>query len=472
MGYYNKNSSLLRYAAPSTKCLVLGLLLLLLAIIHKAFNIIGARAPIDKFSNQSIILNFLNYLHCVFVFLLFSGLFMICISIILHCTMKTANKICIMVKKGLFAYEYGNPLHLLDGERLPTVHCKEIRQGIYEVTISATSSSIDDIQNISSNISSSLNKKGYSKYAVTSTNSDVAYNSVSFMLEDVTTHKELIINSVEELQSNDVTKLLVQNGTYIDLTTNNAILSCGKTRSGKTTGILSLILGALLHGRDAYGSMITIIDPKQAELSRLPHVVSLDENGEATAILKSIQDYANAIVTRQKILNKLSEQKGDAVHWWEADFHVSFLFIDEYVALRSILPKRTGKDNDDYSLATFDALIKRIITMGASAGCYTIISIAQASVEEGGLPSMLRSAMSTKILFKPTLEEARLLWDSNKVKDLPERVYISGDAWFSSTDGIHDKVSFVHFPIMNFPMYRELGRLLKEYYTDSPCEAM
>ena len=54
---------------------------------------------------------------------------------------------------------------------------------------------------------------------------------------------------------------------------------------------------------------------------------------------------------------------------------------------------------------------------------------------------------------------------------MPERVYGPGDAWFSSTDGIHDNVSFVHFPVMKFAVYRELGRLLALYYADAPSEA-
>ena len=79
------------------------------------------------------------------------------------------------------------------------------------------------------------------------------------------------------------------------------------------------------------------------------------------------------IKERQKALNGLSEQWGNAVHWWDAGMHPSFLFIDEYVALRSLLPKKADKAAPDYSLAEFDDLIKRIVTMGASAGCYVII---------------------------------------------------------------------------------------------------
>lgn len=139
----------------------------------------------------------------------------------------------------------------------------------------------------------------------------------------------------------------------------------------------------LLAGRDEYGSEVIIIDPKRAELSRLPHAIVPDEDGEATEILEALKRFESAMVKRQKVLNDHSEEHGDAVKWWEAGFHPSFLFVDEYVSCRSLFPSKAAKDSD-YCLATFDAILKRIITMGASAGCFVIISIAEASVESGG----------------------------------------------------------------------------------------
>ena len=203
----------------------------------------------------------------------------------------------------------------------------------------------------------------------------------------------------------------------------------------------------------------------------MPYVISLDEDGEAKAILNAVKQFAASIKNRQKILNDLSVAKGDAIKWWDAKMCPSFLFLDEYVSLRSIFPSKATKDDPDYCLATFDGLIKRIVTMGASAGCYVIISIAEASVQEGGLPAMLRSAMSTRILFRPTRAEGLLVWDRTKLDAMPARVYRPGDAWFSSTDGKHDAVSYVHFPVMKFAVYRELGRLLSLYYKESPAEA-
>ena len=456
---YSTRPNLGQYSHPAAKILAAGgisvFLSILSMIIGRAFmqtapNLAFVRAAVGLLYNLTIYSFVLGVLAALAAF-----------GISLH--MSEAAKIRLMIRKRLFSPEYGNPLHLKEGERLPKITCRETRKGIFEITIAATCCTVKEIQDISASISAGLNKK-YARYAVTQTNADTAFNSVSFRIEDVKIDRSINVHSVDVLKPKEHTKLIVQKDTSIDLTTSGSMIFAGKTRSGKTTGVISVLMQALLAGRDNYGSQITIIDPKQAELSRLPHTITLDEDGEARGILEAMKGFADTIKERQRVLNDLSDERGNAVHWWEAGFHVSFLFIDEYVTLRSIFPKRAAKEDGGYNLAEFDGLIKRIVTMGASAGCYVIISIAEASVEEGGLPAMLRSACSTKVLFKPTINEGRLLWDSEKVKDMPQRVYNAGDAWFSSTDGLHDNVSYVHFPRMDFPVYRELGRLLEEYY--------
>ena len=398
---------------------------------------------------------------------LLTGILLIFTSVVVGIRLPEASHICLMVKKRLFCHDYGNPLHLKEGERLPKVRCKKKDSGIFELTITATTTTVEDIQNLSGTISSGINKKHFKQYAVTQTFADIAFNEVTFLIEDVTIDKSFTASTVQELKPKEPDKLIIQKGTYLGLRFCGSMIFCGKTRSGKTLSVITILISVLLCGRDAFGSEIIIIDPKQAELSRLPHVVTLDKDGGATAVLDAIRHFADTITKRQQILNDLSEKKGDAVKWWDAGFHPSLLFIDEYVACRTLFPKRSTKENADYSLAEFDALVKRIVTMGASSGSFVIISIAQASVDEAGLPSMLKSAMTTKVLFKPTMEEARFLWDSNSLTGVNTgRVYHAGDAWFSSTDGVHDAVSYVHFPVLNFAVYHELGKLLDKYYKD------
>lgn len=304
----------------------------------------------------------------------------------------------------------------------------------------------------------------YSNYIITQTYTALSGTHVDFLIEDVSVDKTIIARCVDDLKPDQPTTLMVQQGTNIDLTTSGSILVAGKTRSGKTTGIISLLLQALQWGKDKFDSRIVIIDPKRAELSRLPGVVTVDDDGGGHAILDALRKFAGAITQRQAALNEMSEETGDAMHWWDVGMHPCLLFLDEFVACRTLFPKRADKEDPEYCLATFDALLKRIVTMGASAGCYVIISIAEASVEEGGLPAMLRSAMGTKILFRPTLPEARLLWSADKLDAMMDkRHYAPGEAWFSSTDGEHDDVGFVKFPRMDFAVYAELGHLLRLY---------
>ena len=467
--YYNETTPIICYETASTKLNVLAVILFLGSALSSLIeNKLSQFDTAGTFLGRSIIISFIDILDHVGTVLLISGTVVLLIAIIARLTQSDADRITQQVKKGLYCSAYGNPLHFRNGERLPAVHCKLIDLGLFELTIHATTSTIEDLEKLSSSISSTLNKGKFLRYAVTQTVSDVAYNEVKYRIEDVTIDKALYIHNVSELMPKDPVKLVIQQGCFLDLRYSGSILTAGKTRSGKTTGIISILLQSLLMGRDKYGSEILIVDPKQAELSRLPHVCTLDENGEATQILDAVKEFAAKITARQRRLNDISQQCGDAVKWWDVGMKPSYLFIDEYVACRTLLPKKADKDRPDYCLATFDALIKRIVTMGASAGCFAIISIAEASVEEGGLPAMLRSAMGTKILFKPTLPEARLLWDSDKLQDFQNaRIYGAGDAWFSSQDGEHDFPSYVHFPVMEFPVYRELGRLLSEYYGEA-----
>lgn len=464
MRTYRHEVGLLSYAAPGVILLVAGGAALLLAGVLAlgcwglAPAVSGPLAGIVRMVGQAAAV-----VACV-------GIGAVIAAAVVHCLQSDSAKIRHKVRRALCHPAHGNPLHLQEGELLPSIKCKETRPGVYDLTISAGAVTVETIAGAASAISSALNGR-HTRYAVTQTDTGVAYDRVTFRLEDVLVDRSLTYAAAEEMRPRGPTKLQVQDGTEIDLTTSGSMLVAGKTRSGKTTGIIALLLQALQCGRDEYGSEVIIIDPKRAELSRLPYVVALDEDGEARGILDALKRFSDTIVTRQAVLNNLSEQVGDAVKWWDAGMHPSFLFVDEFVSLKSIFPAKPAKDDPDYCLAAFDGIIKRIVTMGASAGCYVIISIAEASVQEGGLPAMLRSAMSTRILFRPTRSEGLLMWDKTKLDTMPERVYGPGDAWFSSTDGEHDAVSYVHFPVMRFKVYAELGRLLTLYYADSPAEA-
>lgn len=457
MATYTKKVSPIRFLPVNIKLAIIGCVTMAVSVILALpLFFMGGRVPMNgPFEFW--------YTVCVLLLVTVGGVLILTATLMCK-FLPDSYLLSVQVRRGLYDPAYGNPLHLREGERLPRIRCKSVGEGRYELTISAQQA-VDSktIVDAAPSISSALNHRFW-RYAITRADVDKAYNSVTFLIKDVIVDRSLTFNSVEEMQPESPSRLRVDKDTYIDLTTSGSMLVAGKTRSGKTTGILALLLQVLLCGRDNYGSEVVIIDPKQAELSRLSHTVTLDEDGEAHTILDTLQDYAGTITKRQRVLNDLSEKTGDAVKWWDAGMSPSFLFIDEFVALRAVLPKKPEKGSD-YCVDAFDALLKRIITMGASAGCFVIVSIAEASVQEGGLPSMLRSAMSTRVLFRPTMPEGRLIWDAEKLTNFSAgRVYGPGDAWFSSTDGEHEDVSFVHFPCMDFAVYRELGRLVQAYY--------
>lgn len=462
---FNSNAPRLRYAAPYTKLAVFGGVLLLVSLMLFLFRRVALAVPSNVFIRDLVFQRVAFCLGMAGVFISLAACIMILVSGFSFLLWSDAARVRHFVRRGLCCPAYGNPLGLRDGELLPKVACQEASRGIYDIKITAVTKSVDELAKISPFVSGYLQGRLWA-FAITEIIPSEACNFIIFRADDVLADKSITYHSVREMRPVNPYKLTVQHGTEIDLTTSGSMLIVGKTRGGKTTGVIALLLQILLQGPDDFGSVVAIIDPKQAELSRLPHTYTLDEDGEARTIIAVLKWIAAIIKTRQKILNDLSEKAGDAIHWWDAGMHPSIVFIDEYVGLRSVLPAKAAK-GDDYCLETFDRLVKVIVTTGASAGCYMIASIAQASAGEGGLPTMIKSAMTTRVLFKPTLDEGSFIWDRTSLEAISRfPAGKQGDAWFSSTDGEHETVSRVHFPRMKFPVYKELGRLLKEYYGD------
>ena len=266
-----------------------------------------------------------------------------------------------------------------------------------------------------------------------------------------------------------VNKFYIRDDIFIDLTRvmNASTLVAGRTRSGKTTGILSVfILPALLQGRDDFGSAILIADPKSAELSMCPHVLSPKLDGDVEHILDAIRDFNQSRIRRQQIINEAGRSGGKAVKWWDIGMHPSILFLDEFVSLQGMFPKKASKDRPVYHLDEFRNLIRQIATQGASAGCFLILSTAEASVGTGGLESAVNKACGIRILFKPSKDEATYLWSAEQLEPLRERRFGPGDAWLSADDGLNDKPRFVKFPLLKFGEYEALSQLLTQYYGD------
>lgn len=373
------------------------------------------------------------------------------------------RKILYLLQQRFCEVKYGNPLNLKEGQYLPVIKVFEHPKG-YIIRISCKSAKFSDMLNLDKVISSYLSKR-FKDFAVISKNPDIACNYVEYIIQDVVSNanKQSIYRSIEDIPSNEVTKRYIRDDVYLDISKvlNASALIVGRTRSGKTTGVIStLIFPTLIQGPDKFFSSVTIIDPKSAELSRCPYVLSPDMNGSAAEILKAVESFNNIRVKRQKIIN---QHEGSA-KWFKIGMKPSILFIDEFVSFLDLFPVKPLKDNPHYCLSYIQSLLQQIATMGASVGCFLIISVAEASVGAGGIPSIINNACGIRILFKPSISEAKYLWSSDKLESMQEREFLPGDTWWSSDDGINNNVSFIKFPRLEFNEFEALSDLLIKYY--------
>lgn len=457
--------SLLKWSWPTTKGGLAGVTLALMGLLLWVLAVFLGEATVPE-QIASYIAAAASVMVMAGVGLVSVGVGLAVIALIAAVLLPDALRLRLYARKRLFAFRFGNPLGFKDGERLPRLSVSRDEGGFW-LTVWALSSTPEELMNAQNALSAGMHGR-LRDFAVTQTDSDVAAQWVRFRFENVKQGRSIFVRSLADLATGDVTKLRVQEGLEVDLTSSGSMLAVGVTRSGKTSGVLALLLQIASHGPDAYGSRVVVVDPKMAELSRVPNTVTLDEDGTARSILATMLHIEALTRKRQSALNDASVSSGSPVKWWDLGMHPTVLFIDEFVALRTLFPTRALKDDGGYNLPEFDASLRRLMTMGASAGVFVIVSIAQASVEN--IPSMLRRAFSTRFLFRPTVDEARLVWDGSRFESMPQRIYGPGDAWFTSEDGVHDNVTFAHFPVFGsgFGEYRVLGELLSAYEEDRP----
>lgn len=458
----------LRYCSPTPKMIILGVSLLCVSGLIKLVEILAMIVMYEIHADTNI--DFSKAVEC----LMYSSLMIFALSILEYALRSDRRSIKYIVRKALCDSSFGNPLNLRDGEVEPTIFVTKTDKG-FKISVDCMSAYFDDVSSLETVISCCLRKK-YGNYAVVLKEEDIAGRFVDYYIEDVVAgyNKQSIYNTITDVPAN-ITKIYIRDDVYIDYAKvlNASAIVSGKSRSGKTTAIISTFLIPFLKlGRDKYDSEMIIVDPKSAELSLCPHVLSPDENGNVEHILNAIRGFNELRIKRQKYINNACRESGKAHKWFELGLHPSVLFIDEFVSFNDLIPKKASKEKPDYCLADFQGLLRQIATQGASAGCFLILSTAEASVGAGGLESAVNNACGIRILFKPCKDEARYLWSSEKLEVLRERQYSAGDAWFSADDGINNAVRFVRFPRVEFPEYSALSELLDSYYCNRDCSAL
>lgn len=409
-----------------------------------------------------------DYAHVVML-LIGLSLILVVIAVLSFLLVSTRTKLKQMIFRGLCKPKYGNPLKLREGELIPVVHVRKSDENTYKVQVKCQSAKYEDVANLENVISNCLVKR-FDGYAVTMKEEDLAKRYVEYTVENVIAIAEtqdIIYDMHDPVRWYSPYILPIRGNLCIDFSKimNASMLICGRTRSGKTTAVAAVVLVPVLGmGPDNYGSRVTIIDPKNAELSQCSHVLSPKLDGDVTHIIEALIEFDNLRIKRQQIINENGAKDGNPVKWWDVGMRPSICFIDEYVALQGLMPKKGTTEHPEYNLMLFQSLIRRIATQGASAGCFLIISTAEASVGTGGLEAVVNNACGIRFLFKPSKEEAMYLWNKEKLEALTERNYSPGNAWISIDDGENYNVRLVKFPKMMFGEYAAISRLMEEYH--------
>lgn len=458
-----RQNAILKYSSPTSKIILLGVGMLLIALIIKTFEFIINQIVVALKLGKTV--DFMLF----FYLTLATATVIIAIAFIEKITRSDKRNIKYLVKYRLCAYKMGNPLHLRESEIEPKIKVFTEERG-FKIRIECASVIFEDVSNIESSITDCLRKK-YGDFAVVKKEEDIAGRYVDYYIIDVISdaHKQSVYSSIEDIPT-DKTKLFIRDDIFIDYSKvlNSSALVVGKTRSGKSTGIISVfLLPVLKQGPDSFGSKVVIIDPKNAELSQCAHVVSPDiNNNNVETVLEAVQNFNRTRIKRQQIINREGKKRGKAVKWFDIGMKPCILFVDEWVALQGLFPKKAPRENPDYCLAAFQSLIQQIATQGASAGCFLIISIAQASVGVGGLDTVVKNSCGIRIMFKPDKEDGSFIWDRKQLEVLREWSFGPGDAWISIDDGTNNNIRFVKFPLLDarFDEYRALSDLLEEYY--------
>ena len=118
---------------------------------------------------------------------------------VVHHYQPASAKIRHKIRRALCHPSYGNPLRLRAGELLPTVKCKDIGGGVYELTITAKSCTVEAITDAASAISTAINGR-FVRYAVTQSDTGTAHDKVVFRLEDVLVDRSLVYSNAEQMR--------------------------------------------------------------------------------------------------------------------------------------------------------------------------------------------------------------------------------------------------------------------------------
>lgn len=254
-----------------------------------------------------------------------------------------------------------------------------------------------DIDKLTEDINASFRGK-LGAYAVVSSRITDDGLYYKFVLEDKGSDKTWRPKSLEEMKQNSH-EIKLQNDLIINLADKPHIIAWGKSGSGKSSLLFSMILQLLMSGSEVY-----FIDPK-SEFSAFQEFYPMERIQEdAEAILKLLRHVCGELTRRQKIVAKaVKKQQKIGLRGYDIGLIPIVVVADEIGSAVASMDNKQKKE--------FLALLTQIVQKGRSVSVFCIVAT-QSPKTDTTLSSDIRSQFATKILLgSANAETQRMAFD-------------------------------------------------------------
>lgn len=267
-----------------------------------------------------------------------------------------------------------------------------------------------DLDRLAEDVSGSF--RGHlANYAVTS--SRIAPNGNEFVLtlEDVGSDRTWRPATLKEMQQ-PTHVLRLQKDLAINLADSPHLIFYGKSGSGKSTSLISVLVQALMWA----GSQIYIADPKR-EFSALSDFYPADRLAvEADEVIAMLDRVCEIVRDRQIVVSDgVRKRQKMGLRAYDLGLSPVVVMIDEVSALMASMDSKQRKE--------FLGLLTQIVMKGRSVSCFLILGN-QSALAEKGITTDIRGQIATKIVLGKvggSGEEYRMAFGEIATKGAVER---------------------------------------------------
>lgn len=255
-----------------------------------------------------------------------------------------------------------------------------------------------------------------------------------FIFDDFLSFK----NEIEKISRNEI---LIDQALKLK---NQHCLIVGRTGSGKSYFLETLILEWLVHDVDLY-----IADPKNADLS----VISEKITGKSATTFNEITELISVFYDEMKsrmtdVRQKLHDQSNKTAF----DFGLTekVLIIDEFGAFSAELQRQKKADRDKIM-----SQLQHIIFMGRQLGCYLILVLQKTDATT--IPTAIRDNMGFKIVLGSN-DRTTYQTTFGESASIPKIKMETGNGWYM-LDGQELTPHLAETPTINFDFKMAIEKL-------------